>query len=101
VISFGFWFGDPTFPEATFYSYTAPEPDGLADEPLPPPANWLERRPGSHLAVLTYDTARAAPDPQAAVLDLYESAYRGGASRAGWDIARYACTDGITDPQLC
>jgi hypothetical protein len=101
VISFGFWFGDPTFPEAAFYSYTAPEPDGLADEPLPPPATWLERRPGSHLAVLTYDAARAAPDPQAAVLDFYESAYRGGAARAGWDIARYACTDGITDPQLC
>ncbi|TWF80287.1 hypothetical protein FHX44_116230 [Pseudonocardia hierapolitana] len=101
VISFGFWFGDPTFPEAAFYSYTAPEPDGLADEPLPPPANWLERRPGSHLAVLTYDTARKPPDAQAAVLDFYEAAYRGGASRAGWDIARYACTDGITDPQLC
>ena len=100
VISFGFWFGDPSFPEAAFYSYTAPEPDGLADEPLPAPAKWLERRPGSHLAVLTYDAVRAAPDPQAAVLDFYESAYRGGAARAGWDIDRYASTDGITDPHL-
>jgi hypothetical protein len=33
------------------------------------------------------------------VLDFYEDAYRAGASRAGWDIDRYACIDGITDPQ--
>ncbi len=34
------------------------------------------------------------------MLDFYEAAYRGGASRAGWDIKRYASTDGITDPHL-
>jgi hypothetical protein len=100
VISFGFWFGDPLFPEAAFYSYTAPEPDGLADEPLPPVAEWIDRS-GSHLAVLPYDAARSAPDRWAAVLEFYEAAYGAGARRAGWDIARYACVDGITDPQLC
>jgi hypothetical protein len=34
------------------------------------------------------------------VLDFYEAAYRAGAERAGWDIARYACIDGATDPLL-
>jgi hypothetical protein len=98
VISFGFWFGDERFPEPAFYSYTAPEPDGLAGEPLhPETASWNENR-GSHLAVLRYEDARAQPDPRAAVLDFYQSAYLAGARRAGWDINRYACPGGITDP---
>ena len=98
MISFGFWFGDDAFPEPAFYSYTAPEPAGLADEPLQPAAAHGSRRDGSHLAVLRYDDARAEADPRAAVLAFYESAYQAGARRAGWDIARLACPGGITDP---
>jgi len=99
VVSSGFWFGDSTFPEPAFYSYTAPEPAGLADAALPAPAAWLERN-GSHLAVLRYDDARAAPDPKAAVLDFLEAAYRAGAQRAGWDVDQLACVDGVTDPLI-
>jgi Family of unknown function (DUF5996) len=99
VVSSGFWFGDPTFPQPAFYSYTAPEPAGLAEAALPEPACWLERG-GSHLAVLRYDDARTAPDPKRAVLDFLEAAYRAGAERAGWDIDRYTCVDGATDPLL-
>jgi hypothetical protein len=97
VISSGFWFGDPTFPEPAFYSYTAPEPADLADAPLPDGARW-HARGGSHLAVLPYEQARAAADRRAAVLEFYEAAYRAGATRAGWDIERLACADGTTDP---
>lgn len=97
VVSSGFWFGDDEFREAAFYSYTAPEPAGLADEPLRPAgARWVERR-GSHLAVLTYDDARRQPDPSAAVLDFYETAFRAGATRAGWDLDRDASPGGVTD----
>jgi hypothetical protein len=100
VISFGFWFGDDTFPEPAFYSYTAPEPDGLTGERLQPDvAEWIMRN-GSHLAVLRYDAARAGTDPLAAVLAFYESAYQAGARHAGWDIAGLACPGGITDPYL-
>jgi Family of unknown function (DUF5996) len=100
VISFGFWFGDDSFPEPAFYSYTAPEPPGLANDPLrPEAARWLPRN-GSHLAVLSYDDARGAGDPRAGVLDFYESAYQAGARRAGWDIPRLASPGGITDPAL-
>lgn len=87
VISAGFWFGDDNVPEPAFYSYTSPEPDGLPDEPLrPAQAHWIESR-GSHLALLRYEDARAAADPRGAVLEFYESAYRAGALRAGWDVA--------------
>jgi hypothetical protein len=100
VISFGFWFGDDSFPEPAFYSYTAPEPAGLADEPLlPQVARWLPRD-GGHLAVLRYDDARTERESRAAVLDFYESAYQAGARLAGWDVERLASPDGITDPVL-
>ncbi|MGH8931603.1 MAG: DUF5996 family protein [Egibacteraceae bacterium] len=98
VISFGFWFGDEKFAEPAFYSYTAPEPEGLAQAQVQPEAaEWVAQN-GSHLAVLRYADVRAQPDPQAAVLDFFESAYQAGAQRAGWDIARLACPGGVTDP---
>ena len=100
VISFGFWFGDDRFGEPAFYAYTAPEPAGLADEPLEPEAAWWDPRDGSHLAILRYDDARAGDDPRATVLAFYESAYQAGARLAGWDIERLASPGGVTDPRL-
>lgn len=86
VISFGFWFGDANVRAPAFYSYTAPEPDGLADEPLlPSAANWQEAN-GSHLAILMYDDVRGAEDPRAQVLAFLESTYRAGATRANWQF---------------
>lgn len=100
VISSGFWFGDPESPSPAFYSYTAPEPQGLAGEPLRPgSASWVARG-ASHLAVLPYDDARASADPMETVLDFFECAYQAGARLAGWDIAGHACPGGITDPVL-
>jgi hypothetical protein len=100
VISFGFWFGDESFAESAFYSYAAPEPAGLADQPLKPgTAQWIPRN-ASHLAVLRYDDARAEADPRAAVLAFYQSAYQAGARLAGWDIAGLTCPGGVTDPHL-
>lgn len=91
VISFGFWFGDDNLSEPAFYSYTAPEPPGLTEEPLQPEAaSWTPSR-GSHLAVLRYEDARASADPRAATLQFYESAYLAGASRAGWDLEALRC----------
>ena len=88
VISAGFWFGDDDVPEPAFYSYTAPEPEGLADEPLEPSAaRWMPRR-GSHLAVLPYEDVRTAADPAAAVQAFLSSSYLAGARRAGWDVDR-------------
>ncbi|MGW0557688.1 DUF5996 family protein [Streptomyces sp. NPDC002926] len=100
LISFGFWFGDDTFAEPAFYSYTFPEPAELTGEPLTPAAaHWVARN-NNHLAVLPYDSALAESDPRSAVLAFYESAYQAGARRAGWDTARFASPGGITDPQL-
>ncbi|NOT46643.1 MAG: hypothetical protein HOP17_02685 [Acidobacteria bacterium] len=85
VISFGFWFGDDRVPAPAFYSYAAPEPAGLADEPLSPAdAKWAESN-GAHLALLMYEDVRTQENASEAVLDFLESAYQAGANQAGWD----------------
>ena len=94
VISSGFWFGDPTFPEPASYSYTSPEPPGLASTALEPQkAEWLDRG-SSHLAVYRYDDARATEDPRASIMQFLDSAYSAGAALAGWDIDRLASPGG-------
>ena len=71
--------------EPTYYSYTAPEPDGLRETSLlPDEARWLEYGAGS-LAVLSYEAVRTAADPRATLLAFFESAYQAGAGAAGWD----------------
>ncbi|MEU6999900.1 DUF5996 family protein [Nonomuraea sp. NPDC046570] len=98
VISAGFWFGDEERPWPAFYSYTAPEPEGLDKEPLWPDwAAWIPSR-GSHLAVLRYDDARTSDDPVMTVLGFLESAYRAGARRTSCDAEGLASPRGVTDP---
>ncbi|MBA3768898.1 MAG: hypothetical protein H0X08_00060 [Blastocatellia bacterium] len=84
VISFGFWFGDDNVPAPAFYSYTAPEPAGLTEEPLTPAAAKWETSKGA-MAILMYDDARKTRDPRESVFSFLESAYQAGAKRAGWD----------------
>jgi hypothetical protein len=90
VIAFGWWPGDDRLtPYPAFYSYTAPEPEGLREQPLAAGAEWQDTGNGS-LAVLPYDTVRTAGDPEATLLEFYESAYRAGTESAGWDEASFA-----------
>jgi len=90
VISFGFWFGDDkSVPAPAFYSYTAPEPAGLADESLSPaPAKWQDAN-GSHMALLMYEDVRTSANVSDAILEFFESAYQAGAKRAGWDVGQF------------
>ncbi len=86
VISFGFWAGDENMRAPAFYSYTSPEPPGLADSSLQPSQAYWADVGGSHMALLMYDDLRKMDAPKAALLDFLESAYRAGSSVAGWDI---------------
>jgi Family of unknown function (DUF5996) len=91
VSAFGWWPGDDRrTPYPAFYSYVSPEPDGLRGRPLvPAAAEWQDTGNGS-LAVLPYDALRAERDPDGALLDFYESAYRAGAESPGWDVEAFA-----------
>ena len=86
LISFGFWAGDDNMPAPSFYSYTYPEPDGLAQEPLAPGSAFWAETNGSHMALLPYHDLRGSRDPAGDLLRFLQSAYLAGASRAGWDI---------------
>jgi hypothetical protein len=83
VISFGFWPGDSEVREPAFYSYTAPEPPGLTDQPLEPQAaRWL---PEGGTASLSYEDVRLGESPEEALLRFLQSAYQAGARTAGWE----------------
>jgi hypothetical protein len=98
VISFGFWAGDDNVGDAAYYSYTAPEPDGLRDQPLSC-GSWIKSGTGS-LAVLPYETVRSARDPRTTLLAFCQSAYEAGARLAGWDTAGFVSTWCPTPSQL-
>jgi hypothetical protein len=87
VISFGFWAGDDNVKDAAYYSYTAPEPDGLRDQPLPV-GDWVASGSGS-LAILPYDLVRTAPDPRGTLLAFMQGAYEAGARLARWDTTAF------------
>jgi hypothetical protein len=100
VISFGFWPGDQTVREASFYSYTSPEPPGLRQEPLnPKAAKWTDQGSGS-LARLSFEDVRTAKDPRATLLGFLESAYQAGTQAAGWNRAELASSWCPSPPEL-
>lgn len=84
VISFGFWPGDSNTPVPAFYSYTAPEPDGLTGQPLRPEAAFWA--PEGGMALLMYDDLRKVVSPKTTLLEFMQSAYEAGARMAGWDV---------------
>jgi hypothetical protein len=88
VISFGFWPGDDNVPDAAYYSYTAPEPEGLREQPLAVGA-WMPTGAASSLAILPYEEVRTSDDPRRVLLAFCESAYEAGARLAGWDTTAF------------
>jgi hypothetical protein len=98
VISFGFWAGDDNLGDAAYYSYTAPEPARLRDQPLTA-GSWTKSGTGS-LAILPYETVRTASDPRTTLLAFCQSAYQAGARLAGWDTAAFTSTWCPTPGQL-
>jgi hypothetical protein len=87
VISFGFWPGDHNVREPTFYSYTAPEPEGLTEQPLrPQAASWT---PEGGTALLAYEEVRNSDSPRETLLEFLQSAYEAGAKTADWDMEAF------------
>jgi hypothetical protein len=98
LISFGFWAGDDNLGDAAYYSYTAPEPAGLRDQPLVG-GEWRDSGNGA-LAILPYETMRTASDPRTMLLAFLQSAYEAGARTGGWDTSSFESTWCPTPAQL-
>ena len=83
VSSVGFWPGGGNVQGAAFYSYAAPEPQGLKDERARPDAACYNRDLGEFL--LMYDDVRKAESPTASLLEFCESTYEAAATLGKWD----------------
>ena len=84
--SAGFWPGDPTYPQAAFFSYTAPAPDRYGELPVNPPEAFFDADRG--LFLLPYEDVAASASPRRMLLDFFQSTYEAGADAGGWDRER-------------
>ena len=92
VSSAGFWPGSEVFPQAAFYSYAYPEPEGFRDRPVTPGARF-DATMG--FFILPYDAILAAENPDALLLDFLSTTYSAAADAGGWDRAALECAIGV------
>jgi hypothetical protein len=85
VISHGFWPGSAPLLEPSFYAYAVPEPSGLKEARISPPAAYYHRELGEF--ILPYDAVRTAAAPEEAITAFVNSTYTNAATLAGWDRA--------------
>jgi hypothetical protein len=88
VISHGFWPGNKDM-EAAFYSYTTPEPAGLANVvgqgKIRPSKAFYSSEMKEFF--LLYDDVRTSDSPETTLMDFCQTTYEAGANLAGWDRA--------------
>src|SRR6267142_1202337 len=74
VISHGFWPGGGPVLEPIFYAYAVPEPAGLKESSIEPPAAFYHRELGEF--ILPYEAVRSARDPDHSIRQFVDSTYR-------------------------
>jgi len=84
VISHGFWPGNKDM-EAAFYSYTAPEPPGLAEAKAQPAEAFYSKEMKEFF--LLYEDVRKSGSPEQVLMDFLQTTYEAGANLANWDRA--------------
>jgi hypothetical protein len=95
-VAVGWWPGDPRHPQAAFYAYAHPAPDGFGDAALSPAGAHWDAALGEY--VLRWDDVRTADDPHAAGLEFARSAFRHACTACAWDPELAASADGIPPP---
>jgi hypothetical protein len=81
VCSCGYW---PNLAsEGLFYSYAYPEPEGFKTRSVAPEGVSYDETFGEYM--LPYADVRAATDPDALLLELFQSAYEAAADLGSWD----------------
>jgi hypothetical protein len=83
LIEVGWWSGSDAYPKPAFYSFTYPQPKEIELAKVDPAsARWA---PAMGMFLLDYDDLRKSQDPDADLLSFFESTYKAGAEKAGWD----------------
>jgi hypothetical protein len=81
--SAGFWPGGGVVDGPAFYSYTVPQPPGIAAQPVRPAAAGWNAQLSEF--ILMYDDVRGAESPEETLYAFLESTYHAGARLAKWD----------------
>jgi hypothetical protein len=95
-VAVGWWPGDPRYPNAAFYAYAHPAPDGFAGATLSPSAARWEPALGEY--ILDWDDVRAAPDPHSLALGFARSAFHHACTVCAWNPALAASAEGTPPP---
>jgi hypothetical protein len=83
VSSCGFWAGSGAIDYPAYYAYAYPEPPGFASAPVQPEKAFYSA--DFREFVLPYDVVRQANDPDATLLEFFQSTYEAAATLGGWD----------------
>ena len=82
-ISAGFWPGDKRYPEAAFWAYAYPKPDGLEKQTIAPAASYWNAEMG--LFMLRYEDVRTSKSPHDTIREFLTSTYDVCAAYCKWD----------------
>lgn len=95
-IEIGWWPGDHRYPQAAFFAFAFPAPEGFERATLAPSAGRWHSELGEYL--LDWEDARRAPDPRQAAVDFGVSAIRHACIVCGWDPDLTASAEGAAPP---
>lgn len=85
VTSCGFWPGSEAFPEAAFYCYLYPEPEGFKNTEVHPKEAYYHETLREF--ILPYQAVQKSGDPGKKLREFLDSTYEAGVALANWDRA--------------
>jgi hypothetical protein len=95
-VAVGWWPGDERYPNAAFYAYVHPAPDGFARmTAVPAGARWDDVL-GEY--ILDWGQVLVNPDPRGAALKFARSVFRHACAVCAWDPDLAATADAIPPP---
>ncbi len=83
VASCGFWPGNDALPEAAFYAYQYPEPEGYKGAVVLPEQAYYHETLREF--ILPYKVVQQSHNPEGSLMDFINSTYTAGAELAGWN----------------
>ncbi len=83
VSSCGFWTGNEGLPEAAFYCYLYPEPEGYKTANIHPQSANYNTTLGEF--ILPYSVVQQSAQPEKTLHEFLNSTYQAGATLANWD----------------
>ena len=83
VASLGFWPGSEALPEAAFYAYLYPEPEGYKNATVKPEGAYFHETLREF--ILPYSIVQGSENPDNLLSEFLNSTYEAGATLAKWD----------------